>query len=110
MVEWFKEVFGREPQTGLPQLPPPIDYDLLNGAEITFKESSPRVVNTKMGARAVIIIECAKQEWSLWLSRQGLASQVAALEQAAGDLKGLKVKVEELPRRKRFIPYRLTIL
>jgi hypothetical protein len=63
-----------------------------------------------MGSRAVIKVRFKGEERSLWLSRQGLANEVAQLEEVVGSLLNIVVKVVELPKRKRFIPYNLTIV
>jgi hypothetical protein len=108
MSEWYKAVFGKEPREPLPPLPERVEYGELNGKTIEFVEDHPRAVSTSMGPRAVIRIRMDGREYSLWLSRMGLASEVARLEQERGSLMGLRVRVEELPKRRNFIPYRLT--
>jgi hypothetical protein len=103
-MTWFKELFGREPgQLGEA-------YQMLSipegeTVEVTFLEDHPRVATTKYGERAVINVMEKDEPKSLWLSRLGLANEIANLEKQANGLKGKKAKITNMGKTGRMFRY-----
>ena len=74
---------------------------------VEFLEDHVRVVTTQYGQRAVINVKVEDENYSLWLSRIGLAREIALLEKKLGSLKGVKAKITNLGRKGRSYNYRV---
>jgi hypothetical protein len=109
-MSWFEKLYGKKPEEIGKKFPKIARFKEINGKEIIFDEDDVRIVSVIGKERGVINIILDGEERSLFLTRMGLAKEVALLQQKVGSLKGVKVKVEELEKRGSFIPYRLTLI
>jgi hypothetical protein len=103
-MAWFKELFKREPGQ-LGEAYPMLQIPEKETVEVTFLEDHPRVVDTKYGERAVINVMHNDEPKSLWLSRLGLANEIANLEKQVDSLKGKKAKITNLGKTGRMFRY-----
>jgi len=103
-MSWFKEVFGKEPEER-GEAYPPLETPPGSSVVVEFLEEHPRSVTTSYGQRAVINVKAGDKNYSLWLSRIGLAREIALLEKRLGSLKGVKAKITNQGRRGRTYAY-----
>jgi len=105
-MSWFKELFGYEAEERGEAYPP---LETPEGKEVVveFLEDHVRVVNTSYGQRAVINVKVGGENYSLWLSRIGLAREIALLEKKLGNLKGVKAKIVNQGRKGKSYNYRV---
>jgi len=108
-MSWFRDLFGREPGETVAG-GPALDIGPGETVVVEFLESHPRIVDTSMGRRAVINVKVEDELYSLWLSRIGLASAIALLEEERGDLKGIKARITNEGKRGRQYIYRLEVV
>ena len=108
-MSWFVELFGHEPGERAVGAPP-LDISEGETVVVEFLESHPRIVDTSLGRRAVINVKVDDDVYSLWLSRKGLATAVALLEQDVGDLKGVKAKITNKGRKGRAYQYSVEVV
>ena len=86
---------------------PPLETPKGKEVVVEFLEDHVRVVSTSYGQRAVINVKVGDENYSLWLSRIGLAREIALLEKKLGSLKGVKAKIVNQGRRGRSYNYRV---
>jgi len=82
-MSWFKELYGYEAEErgeAYPALETPAGKTVV----VEFLEEHPRVITTSYGQRAVINVKVGDDNYSLWLSRIGLAREIALLEKKVG--------------------------
>jgi len=103
-MSWFKQLFKREPGQ-IAEAYPPLDIPVGQTVEIVFLEDHPRVVMTKYGERAVINVMHEDEPKSLWLSRLGLANEIANLERQVDSLKGKRARITNLGKSGRMYRY-----
>jgi hypothetical protein len=103
-MTWFKQLYGREPGQ-LGEAYPMLQIPEKETVEIVFLEDHPRVVTTKYGERAVINVMHNDEPKSLWLSRLGLANEIANLERQVDTLLGKKAKITNLGKTGRMFRY-----
>lgn len=105
-MAWFKELFGYEAEErgeAYPNLETPPNTSV----EVEFAEDHPRVITTEYGQRAVINVKVKGEMRSLWLSRIGLAREIALLEKKVGSLKGVKARITNTGKSGRSFNYKV---
>lgn len=109
-LSWYLQAFGRLPPIEAENRPPLITLKQIKDQVIEILSEKPRFLNTQFGARLVIDIAMGGKIYTLVINRVGFATELARLMREHKRLDGLKVKVEELEKRGKFIPYRLSVI
>jgi len=108
-MSWFKELYGYEAEErseAYPALETPVGKTVV----VEFMEEHPRVITTSYGQRAVINVKVGADKYSLWLSRIGLAREIALLEKKVGSLKGVKAKITNTGKQGRAFNYKVELI
>ena len=103
-MSWFKELYGYEAEER-GEAYPPLETPVGKTVIVEFQEEHPRVITTSYGQRAVINVKVGDDNYSLWLSRIGLAREIALLEKKLGSLKGVKAKITNKGKQGRSFNY-----
>jgi hypothetical protein len=107
-MSWFKEIFKRDVGAVGANVFPTLDIKEGDEVVVEFLEDHPRVVNTKIGPRAVINVMVEDNPYSLWLSRLSLANEIAVLESQVESMKGKKAKIVNVGKMGRMYAYKAT--